>query len=132
MKAIKNTSILGLCLVLMVSFSSCDSVKNANNTQKGAALGAVGGAVLGGILGNNLGNGENSEIGAVLGGVVGGTVGGVIGHKMDKQAREIENVLPGADIERVGEGIKLVLGENSVNFEYNKSSLTTLAKSNSI
>ena len=49
---------------------------------------------------------------------------------MDKQAREIETALPGAQVERVGEGIKLVLGENSVRFDTNKSTLTTTAKSN--
>ncbi len=33
-------------------------------------------------------------------------------------------------MKRVGEGIKLVLGENSVNFDFNKVSLTTKAKQN--
>lgn len=115
---------------LSIAFSSCEAAKNTNNTQKGAGIGAVAGAVLGGVLGNNLGKGGNTALGAVIGGVVGGTVGGVIGNKMDKQAREIETALPGAEVERVGEGIKLVLGENSVNFDTNKSTLTATAKSN--
>ena len=110
--------------------SGCNSVKNANNTQKGAVIGAVGGGVLGAVLGNNLGKGGNGALGAVLGTVVGGTVGGLIGNKMDKQAREIENALPGAQVERVGEGIRLVLGENSVNFDFNKATLTAKAKQN--
>ena len=33
---------------------------------------------------------------------------------MDKQAREIDQALPGADVERVGEGIRLVLNENDL------------------
>jgi outer membrane protein OmpA-like peptidoglycan-associated protein len=33
-------------------------------------------------------------------------------------------------VERVGEGIKLVLGENSVRFDFNKASLTSEAKTN--
>lgn len=111
-------------------FSSCEATKNANNTQKGVAIGATSGAVIGGILGNNLGKGGNTALGAVIGGVVGGTVGGLIGNKMDKQAREIETALPGAQVERVGEGIHLVLGENSVNFDFNKANLTTTAKQN--
>jgi outer membrane protein OmpA-like peptidoglycan-associated protein len=49
---------------------------------------------------------------------------------MDKQAREIDNALPGADVVRVGEGIKLVLGENAVRFDFNKSTLTAQAKAN--
>lgn len=111
-------------------FTSCEAVKNTNNTQRGVAIGAVGGAVIGGILGNNLGKGGNGALGAVLGGVIGGVAGGVIGNKMDKQAREIETALPGAQVERVGEGIKLVLGENAVRFDTNKSTLTANAKAN--
>lgn len=111
-------------------FTSCEAVKNTNNTQRGAAIGAAGGAILGAVLGNNLGKGGNGAMGAVLGGVVGGVAGGVIGNKMDKQAREIETALPGAEVERVGEGIKLVLGENAVRFDTNKSTLTATAKAN--
>lgn len=110
--------------------SSCTAVKNSNNTQRGAVIGAVGGAVLGGVLGNNIGKGGNGALGAVLGGVIGGVAGGVIGNKMDKQARKISETLPGAKVERVGEGIRLVLGENSVRFDTNKSTLTATAKTN--
>lgn len=128
----KKFSILGLA-ILMISgsiLSGCEAAKNTNKAQRGAGIGAVGGAVIGGILGNNLGKGGNGALGAVLGGVVGGVAGGVIGNKMDKQAREIDNALPGADVVRVGEGIKLVLGENSVRFDTNKSTLTAAAKTN--
>ncbi len=111
-------------------FTSCEAVKNANNTQKGAAIGTAAGAVLGGILGNNIGKGGNAPLGAVLGGVVGGVAGGVIGNKMDKQAKEIKETLPGAEVERVGEGIKITLNENTVNFDFNSANLTSLAKSN--
>ena len=117
-------------LVGNVFLSGCSAVKNANNTQKGAVIGAVGGGVLGAVIGNNVGKGGNGALGAVLGTVIGGTVGGIIGNKMDKQAREIETALPGAQVERVGEGIRLVLGENSVNFDFNKATLTTKAKQN--
>ena len=129
MKNFKVIVLGGLMLFLTV-FTSCEAVKNTNNTQRGAAIGAAGGAILGAVLGNNLGKGGNGAMGAVLGGVVGGVAGGVIGNKMDKQAREIETALPGADVERVGEGIKLVLGENAVRFDTNKSTLTAAAKAN--
>ena len=49
---------------------------------------------------------------------------------MDKQAREIDAAIPGAQVERVGEGIKLVLNENAVRFDTNKSTLTTVARTN--
>ena len=127
----KTSTILVASLMLLSTiFTSCESVKNTNKTQRGAAIGAVGGAILGGVLGNNLGKGGNGALGAVLGGVIGGVAGGVIGNKMDKQAREIQTALPGAQVERVGEGIKLVLGENSVRFDTNKSTLTSAAKAN--
>eukprot|EP00759_Apiculatamorpha_spiralis_P015075 PhF_6_TR21754/c0_g1_i1/m.31053 len=129
MKNIKIVVLSGLFLLGSL-FTGCESVKNTNNTQRGAAIGAVGGAVLGGVLGNNLGKGGKGALGAVLGGVVGGVAGGVIGNKMDKQAREIETAVPGAQVERVGEGIKLTLGENAVRFDTNKSTLTATAKAN--
>ena len=111
-------------------FTSCDSVKNANNTQKIGAGGAAAGAIIGGILGNNLGKGGNTALGAVIGGVVGGATGAIIGKKMDNQAREIKETVPGVEVERIGEGIKLVLGENAVQFDFNKASLTAKAKTN--
>ncbi len=128
----KKITVIALALVVMTSslFVGCEAAKNTNKTQRGAAIGAVGGAILGGVLGNNIGKGGNGALGAVLGGVIGGVAGGVIGNKMDKQAREIDTALPGADVVRVGEGIKLVLGENAVRFDFNKSTLTAQAKAN--
>lgn len=122
--------ILSAVLLSGTILTSCEAVKNTNKTQRGAAIGAVGGAVLGGILGNNLGKGGKGALGAVIGGVVGGVAGGVIGNKMDKQARKISETMPGAKVERVGEGIKLTLGENAIRFDTNKSTLTSTAKAN--
>jgi outer membrane protein OmpA-like peptidoglycan-associated protein len=128
----RNIKVIALASIFLTGnlFTGCESVKNTNKTQRGATIGAVGGAILGGVLGNNLGKGGNGAMGAVLGGVIGGVAGGVIGNKMDKQAREIETALPGAQVERVGEGIKLVLGENAVRFDTSKSTLTATAKAN--
>ncbi|SHF80605.1 Outer membrane protein OmpA [Flavobacterium segetis] len=128
----KKISVVAIATIMVIGsmFTSCEAVKNTNQKQRGAGIGAVAGAVLGGVLGNNLGKGGNGAMGAVLGGVVGGVAGGVIGNKMDKQARQIDEVLPGAEVVRVGEGIKLVLNENAVRFDTNKSSLTAAAKAN--
>ncbi len=115
---------------LMLAITGCEAVKNTNKTQRGAAIGTAAGVLIGGILGNNLGKGGNTAMGAVIGGVVGGVAGGVIGNKMDKQARKIDEVLPGAEVNRVGEGIVLVLGENSVRFDTGKATLTAAAKEN--
>lgn len=126
-RIIYNLSVL---LLSASMFTSCKAIQNANNTQKGATIGTTAGAILGAVIGNNVGNKKNSELGAVLGGVIGGVAGGVIGNKMDKQARELEVALPGAEVERVGEGIMLTLGENSVRFDTNKSTLTSTAQEN--
>ncbi|CAM1346812.1 OmpA family protein [Tenacibaculum crassostreae] len=128
----KKSIIYSLSILFLAGtiFTSCKSIQNANNTQKGAVIGTTAGAVIGAVIGNNVGNGKNSELGAVLGGVVGGVAGGLIGRQMDKQAREIEEALPGAEVERVGEGIKLTLGENAVRFDTNKATLTSTAQAN--
>ncbi|WP_396173601.1 OmpA family protein [Flavobacterium sp.] len=119
-------------VIVAVIFSnvlvSCEATKNANNTQKGAGIGAIGGALIGGIIGNNTGLGTAG--GALIGAAIGGGTGALIGKNMDKQAREIETALPGAQVERVGEGIRLVLGENAVRFDTSKSTLTAAAKAN--
>lgn len=122
MKNIFNRSLIVLFSVILVgSFSSCDAVRTANNQQKGAVIGATGGAVLGAILGNNVGKGGKGAMGAVVGGVVGGTAGVLIGNKMDKQAQKIEEEIPGAQVERVDDGIVITFDENSgVYFATNK------------
>lgn len=125
-----NVYFLTTAMLAGTLLTGCNTVKNANNTQKGAAAGAAAGAVLGGVLGNNVGSKNNSALGAVLGGVIGGTAGAVIGKNMDKQAQEIETALPGATVERVGEGIKVILNENTVNFGFDSAELTSTAKSN--
>ena len=130
MKLFNKTNIAALFISTSLVMTSCEAVKNSNNQQKGTAIGAVAGAVLGGVLGNNIGNGKNSELGAVLGGVVGGVAGNVIGKKMDKQAKEIKDTLPGAEVERVGEGIRVTMKENIVNFGFDSSNLTASAKTN--
>ncbi|HET8837543.1 MAG TPA: OmpA family protein [Flavobacteriaceae bacterium] len=91
----------------------CDAVKNANNSQKGAVIGGASGAAIGGVIGNNVGDGNNTVLGAIIGGVVGGAAGAYIGNRMDKQAQEIENTVPGAEVTRVGEGINVTFDESS-------------------
>jgi outer membrane protein OmpA-like peptidoglycan-associated protein len=91
---------------------SCDATRNANNKQKGTVIGATGGAVVGGVVGNNVGEG-NTALGAIIGGVVGGAAGAYIGNRMDKQAQRIEEEIPGAEVERVGEGINVTFDETS-------------------
>ncbi|TXE20876.1 OmpA family protein [Psychroflexus gondwanensis] len=121
---LKTNKILGLLLAIAFLFSSCEAVKNTNKTQRGGAAGAAGGAVIGGVIGNNTGDGDNSVLGAIIGGVVGGAAGAYIGNRMDKQAKDIEQEIPGAEVTRVGEGINVTFDENSgVYFATEKSNI---------
>jgi outer membrane protein OmpA-like peptidoglycan-associated protein len=115
MKTMKHvlTSIVLASLII----SGC---KNMNKTQKGAAVGAAGGAAVGGVIGRASGN---TALGAIIGATVGGVTGAVIGRKMDKQAKEIENEVPGAKVERVGEGI-VVDFEEKILFGYDRADLS--------
>lgn len=129
----KSNMAIFMAAILLV-FTGCKAVDNANNKQKGAVIGAAGGAILGAIIGNNVGKGGNGELGAVIGGVVGGTAGVLIGQKMDKQAQEIEQEIPGAQVERVDDGIVVTFDEQSGvyfatdKYNINASSQSTLDK----
>ncbi len=130
MKAFKHTKVAALFLSSALVLTSCEAVKNSNSQQKGTAIGAGAGAIIGGILGNNIGKGGNAPLGAVLGGVVGGVAGNVIGKKMDNQAKAIQETLPGAQVERVNDGIKVTMNESIVNFAFDKADLTSSATTN--
>jgi len=77
---------------------------STSKKQQGAVIGAAAGGVAGGVIGRN--NGSTAR-GAIIGAVVGGATGAVIGHQMDQQAKELKLDIPGATIERVGEGIQV-------------------------
>lgn len=131
-KIIGNTS-LGIA-VMMLILSGCQTVKKTNKTQRGAAIGTAGGAVIGGVIGNNVGKG-NTVLGAIIGGVVGGVAGGIIGNKMDRQAEKIKNEIPGAEVQRAGEGIIVTFSEKNpdgskmgVYFDFDKSDITQNSK----
>jgi outer membrane protein OmpA-like peptidoglycan-associated protein len=131
-KIFGNTTIILAAIMFMVA--GCSTVKKTNKAQRGAAIGTAGGAVIGGVIGNNVGKG-NTVLGAILGGVIGGVAGGVIGNKMDKQAEKIKNEIPGADVQRVGEGIVVTFSEKNpdgskmgVYFDYDKSEITSNSK----
>ena len=103
--------------------SGCDSL---TKTQKGAAIGAGGGGVIGALVGKAAGN---TALGAIIGGAVGGTAGALIGHKMDKQAAEIKQTVPGATVTRAGEGI-IVNFSSGILFDTDKSDVKADAKTN--
>ncbi|MEZ4857681.1 MAG: OmpA family protein [Flavobacteriaceae bacterium] len=129
---LRQIGIFALACTIVMAFANCEATKNANNTQKGAVIGAAGGAILGAIIGNNAGKGGNGAVGAVIGGVVGGAAGAIIGKKMDNQAKKIETEIPGAEVERIDDGIVITFdGENNgVYFDTNKYNINEASKVN--
>jgi outer membrane protein OmpA-like peptidoglycan-associated protein len=117
-----NKTLTGI-LAATILLSGC---KSMNKTTKGAIIGTAGGAVVGGVVGKVAGN---TALGAIIGAAVGGTTGAIIGRKMDKQAKEIENKVPGAKVERVGEGIVVEFNEKIL-FGYDRSDLSASAEDN--
>ena len=70
----------------------------ASNLRTGALGGAAAGAVIGGIA-------SGSARGAIVGAAIGGAAGAAVGAIMDSQAEDLQDRLPNARVERVGEGI---------------------------
>ena len=100
--------------------------KSMNKTQKGAVIGTAGGAAVGAVVGKAAGN---TALGAIIGAAVGGTTGAIIGKKMDKQAKEIKNDVPGAKVDRVGEGIVVEFNEKIL-FGFDRSDLSATSTKN--
>lgn len=90
-----------------------------NNRERGAVIGTSTGAAIGAAIGRN--NGGTAR-GAIIGAVVGGAAGVIIGNQMDKQAREIDQTVEGAQVERVGEGIAVTFA-SGILFPYNSDQL---------
>jgi len=99
---------------------------NWSRTGTGAAAGAGAGGVLGGVIGSRSGN---TAGGAIIGAAVGGTAGAAIGRYMDRQAKEIESDVRNAEVERIGEGIKVTF-ESGILFGFDSYSLTPAAQEN--
>lgn len=110
-------------MLLIVGLQGC---KGYENTSRGAAVGAGAGAVVGAVIGEASGK---TATGAIIGAAVGGTTGALIGRRMDQQARELEEELEAAEIERVGEGIKVTF-ESGILFQVDESRLSSDAEDN--
>ena len=94
--------------------------------QKGAVIGATTGAAVGGVIGNQTGS---TARGAIIGAVVGGAAGAVIGHQMDQQAKELQQNIPGATIQRVGEGIAVTFA-SGILFPFNSTEILPDGRTN--
>ncbi|WP_395804974.1 OmpA family protein [Daejeonella sp.] len=121
-----NLKIAGIVLTLASSTIMFQGCAKATKTQKGTVIGATAGGTIGAIIGKKVGN---TAVGAIIGGAVGGTAGAYIGRKMDKQAEEIKNTIPNAEVIREGEGI-IVKFESGILFDVDQYALKTNARTN--
>ncbi len=96
----------------------------ASNAVKGGAIGGAAGGTIGGVIAGK----ENTALGVILGSAIGGSAGAIIGKQMDRQAEELEK-LENAEVERVGEGIKVTF-DSGLMFPVNQSALTEQSKTN--
>ena len=112
--------------VLMVFLLAAVSCASWNQATRGVVIGGAGGAVLGGVIGHAAGN---TLLGAILGAAVGGGAGAIIGNYMDKQAAEMQRDLEGAEVQRIGEGIKITI-DSGILFDIDKSDLRPVSKTN--
>jgi outer membrane protein OmpA-like peptidoglycan-associated protein len=110
--------VLIVAAVALVGSTSACSTKRQTGTLVGAgAGGAIGAAVSGG-----------SMWGVLAGAAVGGVAGNLIGKEMDKQAKELKQAVPTAQVDRVGEAINMTF-DSSVLFETGSANLSAQAKS---
>jgi outer membrane protein OmpA-like peptidoglycan-associated protein len=113
----------GLCLAGAIVLGGCASM---SQKQRGAVIGASAGAAVGGVIGNQTGS---TARGAIIGAVVGGAAGAIIGHQMDQQAKELQQNINGATVERVGEGIDVTFA-SGILFPFNSTDILPAGKTN--
>lgn len=118
-----KTSAVGTALLASFAVSACSPL---NKKGTGAATGAIIGGAAGAAVGRA--NGSTAK-GAILGAAIGGTIGAVIGHQMDQQAKEIDQQVAGAKVERVGEGIQVTF-ESGLLFDFDSDQVKPTAATN--
>jgi outer membrane protein OmpA-like peptidoglycan-associated protein len=113
----RKTLVLVGAVALVGTTSGC-ATKQGTGTLVGAGAGAALGAAVSG----------GSVWGVLAGAAIGGTAGNLIGKNMDEQAKELNQAVPTAEVNRVGEGINMTF-DSSVMFKINSAELSSTAKS---
>ena len=121
-----STSHSRIRVTCAVAIASLTAFGCATNKQTGAAAGAAAGGAVGAVVGNATGS---TARGAIIGAVVGGTAGAIIGHQMDQQAKELKVAIPGATVERVGEGIQVTFASGLL-YDFDSDAIKPTAAEN--
>ena len=124
--ALHSRRLVSFVLILVASGLMLMGCASLSNTEQGAIIGAGTGGAAGAAIGKAAGG---TAEGAIIGAVVGGTAGAIIGQRMDRKAAELEEELENAEVERVGEGIKVTF-DNAILFDFDSAALRTNAQEN--
>ncbi len=119
----KGMSLFLCCILIMVG---CAQTGTMTKSEQGGLFGAGGGAVVGAILGQAIGhNTQSTLIGAAIGAAVGGGGGYGVGAMMDKQEKDMREVLAKSEATSVTrEGNLLsVTFKGDVTFDTNSAEL---------
>jgi outer membrane protein OmpA-like peptidoglycan-associated protein len=110
-------------LMITVAALGLQGCASLSRTEEGAIGGAAVGAAVGAMIS------DNTAKGVILGAVIGGAAGAAIGRVMDEQAEDLQDKLPNATVERVGEGIQVTFA-SGILFDVDSDQLRTEARDN--
>ena len=118
-----NTMSLGRRTLIVATLMGAMAVQGcSSNFRTGVLGGAAAGAVVGGLA-------SGTARGAIIGAAVGGAAGAAIGAVMDSQAEDLQDKLPNAQVERVGEGIAVTF-DSGILFDFDSSELQPAGQQN--
>ncbi|MEX2472792.1 MAG: OmpA family protein [Gemmatimonadota bacterium] len=118
-----NTMSLGRRALMVAALTGAMAVQGcSSNLRTGTLGGAAAGAVVGGLT-------SGTARGAIIGAAVGGAAGAAIGAVMDSQAEDLQDKLPNARVERVGEGIAVTF-DSGILFGFDSSALQSAGQQN--
>ncbi len=118
-----NTMSLGRRTLIVATLMGAMAIQGcSSNLRTGALGGAAAGAVVGGLT-------SGTARGAIIGAAVGGAAGAAIGAVMDSQAEDLQDKLPNARVERVGEGIAVTF-DSGILFGFDSSDLQGAGQQN--
>lgn len=124
MVTFSRTRGISAAVLTALTVSACSTLNT--NKERGVLTGAAVGGAAGAIIGKHQGS---TAKGAIIGATVGGVIGGVIGHQMDQQAKKLEQNIPGAIVERVGEGIQVTF-QSGLLFDFDSDRIRAEAAQN--
>lgn len=118
--------IVGMTAVALLATGCATNPDGSYEYQK-TGIGALGGAVLGAGAGALIGGKSHRGRNAAIGGLTGAVVGGAVGNYMDRQAAELKQRVPEAEVIRDGDKVYMAL-PSGILFDLGRDELKPDAK----